>query len=53
MREASGKPISLAPFGKDVVKELHKALPERHHKLIPINEEAIRRGMEIIRKMSV
>ncbi len=37
----------------DVVRGLHKALPERHHKLIPMNEEAIRRGMEIIRKMSI
>ena len=36
---------------EDVVKGLHKALPERHHKLIPMNEAAIRRGMEIIRKM--
>lgn len=36
---------------EDVVRGLHKALPERHHKLIPMNEEAIRRGMELIRKM--
>lgn len=35
----------------DVVKGLHKALPERHHKLIPMNEAAIRRGMEIIKEM--
>lgn len=35
---------------EDVVKGLKKALPERHHKLIPMNEEAIRRGMEIIVK---
>lgn len=38
---------------EDVVRGLHKALPERHHKLIPMNEEAIRRGMEIIRKMGL
>ena len=37
---------------EDVVKGLHKALPERHHKLIPMNEAAIRRGMEISEKMS-
>ncbi|MBQ6964112.1 MAG: 2-oxoacid:acceptor oxidoreductase family protein [Bacteroidaceae bacterium] len=37
---------------EDVVKGLHKALPERHHKLIPMNEEAIRRGMELIKKMN-
>ena len=32
----------------DVVRGLHKSLPERHHHLIPANEAAIRRGMEII-----
>lgn len=32
----------------DVVKGLYKALPERHHKLIPMNEAAIRRGAELI-----
>lgn len=31
-----------------VLAGLRKSLPERHHKLIPMNEEAIRRGMEII-----
>jgi 2-oxoglutarate ferredoxin oxidoreductase subunit gamma len=36
---------------EDVVAGLHKALPERHHKLIPMNEAAIRRGMEIIRRV--
>ena len=35
----------------DVVRGLHKALPERHHKLIPMNEEAIRRGMDLIQKV--
>jgi 2-oxoglutarate ferredoxin oxidoreductase subunit gamma len=34
---------------EDVVKGLHKTLPERHHHLIPMNEEAIRHGMEIIK----
>ena len=33
---------------EDVVKGLRKVLPERHHSLIPDNENAIRRGMEII-----
>lgn len=33
-----------------VVKALRKTLPERHHHLIPMNEEAIRKGMEIIRE---
>ena len=31
-----------------VVKALRKTLPERHHHLIPMNEEAIRKGMEIV-----
>lgn len=32
----------------DVVRGLRKALPPRHHALIPMNEEAILRGMELI-----
>ncbi len=35
---------------ESVVKALRKTLPERHHHLIPMNEEAIRKGMEIIRE---
>ena len=34
---------------ENVIKGLHKTLPERHHHLIPANEEALRKGMEIIR----
>ena len=34
---------------ESVLKALKKTLPERHHKLIPMNEEAIRKGMEIIK----
>ena len=30
-----------------VVKALRKTLPERHHHLIPLNEQAISRGMEL------
>lgn len=33
-----------------VLKALRKTLPERHHHLIPMNEEAIRLGMDIIQK---
>ncbi len=36
---------------EDVVSGLRKALPERHHKLIPMNEEAIRKGMDLIVKV--
>lgn len=35
---------------ESVVKALRKTLPERHHNLIPMNEEAIKIGMEIIRE---
>lgn len=33
---------------ESVVKALHKTLPERHHHLIPLNEEALKKGMETI-----
>lgn len=36
---------------EDVLKALHKTLPQRHHHLIPLNEEALRRGHEIIKKV--
>jgi 2-oxoglutarate ferredoxin oxidoreductase subunit gamma len=34
----------------NVIKGLRKSLPERHHHLIPVNEKAIKRGMEIVRE---
>ena len=37
---------------ESVVKALRKTLPERHHNLIPMNEDAIRIGMDIIKKVS-
>jgi 2-oxoglutarate ferredoxin oxidoreductase subunit gamma len=36
---------------ENVVKGLKKSLPERYHNLIPVNEKALVRGMEIIRKV--
>ena len=33
---------------EDVVRALRKTLPERHHNLIPMNEKALLKGMEII-----
>ena len=36
---------------ESVLKALRKTLPERHHHLIPMNEEAIRLGMDIIREV--
>lgn len=32
-------------------KALYKSLPERHHKLIPLNMEAVDEGMKIIQKI--
>ena len=32
-----------------VMKALRKTLPERHHHLLPMNEDAIRQGAQLIR----
>ncbi|MDR1406265.1 MAG: 2-oxoacid:acceptor oxidoreductase family protein [Prevotellaceae bacterium] len=37
---------------ENIIKGLKKSIPERHHKLIPINEQAIRRGMEAVVDLS-
>lgn len=37
---------------ENVLTGLKKSLPERYHHLIPMNEKALSRGMEIIRKVS-
>jgi 2-oxoglutarate ferredoxin oxidoreductase subunit gamma len=36
---------------ENVIKGLKKSLPERYHKLIPMNEQALQRGLEIIKKV--
>ncbi len=36
---------------QSVILGLKETLPERHHKLIPANEAALEKGMEIIRKV--
>jgi 2-oxoglutarate ferredoxin oxidoreductase subunit gamma len=36
---------------ENVVKGLKKSLPERYHNLIPMNEKALERGMEIITRI--
>jgi 2-oxoglutarate ferredoxin oxidoreductase subunit gamma len=43
--------LKIKPLVKfeNIVTGLKKALPERHHHLIPLNEEAIKRGMEIVK----
>jgi 2-oxoglutarate ferredoxin oxidoreductase subunit gamma len=38
---------------ENVVKGLKKSLPERYHHLLPLNEKAIKRGLEIITKYQV
>lgn len=35
---------------ESVLKALKKTLPERHHHLIPMNEEALRIGMSLIKE---
>jgi 2-oxoglutarate ferredoxin oxidoreductase subunit gamma len=32
---------------ESIMKALRKALPERYHNLLPLNEQALRRGMEL------
>lgn len=34
----------------NIMKALRKTLPERHHNLLPMNEEAILKGMELIER---
>ena len=33
---------------ENVMKGLKKSIPERHHNLLPMNEQAILRGQEIV-----
>ncbi len=35
----------------NVMQALRKTLPERHHDLLPMNEKAILKGMELVRKL--
>ena len=46
--------LKIKPIVKldNVVKGLKKSLPERHHALIPQNEKAISRGMEIVHEIN-
>lgn len=37
---------------ENVLKGLKKSLPERHHHMLPINEKAVLRGMELVREVS-
>ncbi|MDR0754279.1 MAG: 2-oxoacid:acceptor oxidoreductase family protein, partial [Prevotellaceae bacterium] len=44
--------LKVKPIVKmdNVIAGLKKSLPERHHHLIPMNEQAITRGMDIIKE---
>lgn len=37
----------------NVIRGLQKSLPPRYHHLIPVNEEAIRRGMNVVHEVAV
>jgi len=45
--------IKVKPIIKleNVIKGLKKSLPERYHKLLPMNEKALQIGMDIIQKV--
>ncbi|MBN1990233.1 MAG: 2-oxoacid:acceptor oxidoreductase family protein [Bacteroidales bacterium] len=47
-----GAYLKVRPIVKmeNVIKGLEKSLPERHHHLIPLNKQAIDRGMEIVKE---
>jgi 2-oxoglutarate ferredoxin oxidoreductase subunit gamma len=46
--------LKIKPIIKfeNVIKGLKKSLPDRYHHLIPINEKAISRGMEIVKEIA-
>jgi 2-oxoglutarate ferredoxin oxidoreductase subunit gamma len=48
-----GAYLKVKPIVKleNVVKGLKKSIPERNHKLLPLNEEAINKGMEHVKKI--
>jgi 2-oxoglutarate ferredoxin oxidoreductase subunit gamma len=37
---------------ENVVQGIKDSLPARHHHLIPVNEDAVKRGMEIVQEMT-
>jgi len=46
--------LKIKPIVKmeNVILGLKKSLPERHHKLIPLNQEAIQKGREIVETLN-
>jgi len=47
--------LSIRPILEleNVVEGLKKSLPERHHKLIPLNQQAISTGMALVKEVTV
>ncbi|MFW5877828.1 MAG: 2-oxoacid:acceptor oxidoreductase family protein [bacterium] len=50
-----GAYLKIKPLVKldNVIEGLKKSLPERHHHLIPVNEEAIKRGLEVVKEVRI
>lgn len=50
-----GAYLKIKPIVKleNVIEGLKKSLPDRHHHLIPVNQEAIKRGLGIVRKIQM
>ncbi len=50
-----GAYLKIKPLVKmdNVIEGLKKSLPQRHHHLIPLNEEAIKRGVELVHDVQV
>ena len=46
--------LKIKPVVKleNVLAGLKKSLPPRYHHLIPVNEEALKRGMEVVYKVA-
>jgi 2-oxoglutarate ferredoxin oxidoreductase subunit gamma len=46
--------LSIRPLlrTENVIEGLRKSLPERHHKLIPLNQQAITTGMNLVKAMA-
>lgn len=47
-----GSYLALKPIVslESILEALTKVLPDRHHHLIPVNEKALRRGMELVKE---
>ena len=50
-----GAYLKIKPIVKmeNVIKGIKKSLPERHHKLLPLNEDAVNQGTKIVEAVSV